>query len=213
VAIPAWIRWLFAASLAVVCAFCLVRLAVLRRPKRVAGLPHWHEDLTQILMGLGMIAMFLSFAGLVPKPVWLVLFGGMAVAFAAPMLLRSAGRAQRDAQGGIVHRGPTDDHWPTVHHVMAGLAMVYMLIELGPVMDTTTALGDMPMATLPPLAAAFGIYFLGYTVWSGARLVTGRLAVAGGPELGPRLLRQPRLVEGCRTVMGLGMAYMLLAAM
>jgi Domain of unknown function (DUF5134) len=203
---PEWTRWGFAAALVAVCAFCLARLAVLRGPGRSAGLPHWHEDLTQVLMGVGMISMFLSFSGLVPRPVWLVLFLGMAAGFAAPMLLRGRGVAGPPAHG--------MDRWQAVHHVMAGLAMAYMLAAIGLPDGAAAADGMTGMAgsiALTPLAASFGMYFLVTTAWSGYRLVTGPVLAGAGGTTGPAVLRAPRLVEGCRTVMGVGMAFMLLA--
>jgi hypothetical protein len=64
---------------------------------------------------------------------------------------------------------------------------------------------------LPSLASSFAIYFIGYTIWSLVRVKRGTLAVAGG---GVRtVLSTPRVVEGCRVVMGAGMVYMFMAAM
>jgi hypothetical protein len=207
--VPEWTRWGFAAVLAAVCAFCLARLVVLRGRGRAAGVPHWHEDLTQVLMGVGMISMFLSFSGLVPRPVWLVLFLGMAAGFLAPLLLRGHDTAVRQA-GTSGH-----DTWQAVHHVMAGLAMAYMLAATGlpSAAAVTDGMAGMSGAiALAPLAASFGVYFLVTTVWSGYRLVTlpGPAPAGAGGWSGPAVLRAPRLVEGCRTVMGLGMAWMLL---
>jgi hypothetical protein len=55
------------------------------------------------------------------------------------------------------------------------------------------------------------MYFIGYTIWSLVRVKRGTLAVAGGGSW--TVLSKPRVVEGCRVVMGAGMVYMFLAAM
>jgi hypothetical protein len=85
--------------------------------------------------------------------------------------------------------------WPRIHHLMAGLAMAYALTGTN---------------VLPTLAASFGMYFLGYTGWAVQRAVKARLVRHGGPAA---LLWQPHLTEVGRATMGVGMAYMLLAAM
>lgn len=75
------------------------------------------------------------------------------------------------------------------HHLMAGAAMTYMAVA---------------GATSGPLGGPFGVYFLVQAVWSARRAVT---AADGGESL----LHRPRVVEGCRALMGGGMAYVLLA--
>lgn len=180
---PGWVGWVFAAALAVITLPCLVRLFVRQRPP---GMPDRHEDLGQALMGIVMIAMFLSLLRLLPTVVWVVLFLGQAVAFGVPLFRAS----DRDR-----------DTWQYVHHVMASLAMAYVVLAVGP-----------RMFAVEPLAAAFGMYFLGYAVVSALRTVTVvRLAPAGCAGV-PALLATPKLVEACRTVMGVSMSYMLLSA-
>jgi hypothetical protein len=75
--------------------------------------------------------------------------------------------------------------------------MLYMTVGMG------------GMAMVSPLAFSFGVYFLGYGVWSGIRAVRPTLSVRGGSVA---VLNRPLLVHGCRALMGGGMAYLLLAS-
>jgi hypothetical protein len=145
-------------------------------------------------MGVGMIAMLLAWLGLVPKPVWLLAFLGEAAIFAVLLFRPQAGAPLA-----------ATDSWQYVHHLMAGLAMAYVVLA------TTTLTGSAHPMLLPSLASSFAVYFIGYTIWSLVRVKRGTLAVAGG---GVRtVLGTPRVVEGCRVVMGAGMVYMFMAAM
>jgi hypothetical protein len=182
------VRWVMTVLFAAVMVTCLLRLAsTAGRADRPAGFPRRHEDLGHIVMAVSMIAMVLSWTHLLPTPVWVVLFGGQAVFFAA-VLLRG-----QDRPG----------NWDHTHHMVAGIGMVYMVVAMsGP---------GMSMAAGSPLAGAFGVYFLGYAVWSGLRAARLGVAPAGWSGL-PSVLARPILVNGCRAVMGAGMAYVLLAA-
>lgn len=182
------VRWVMTALFAAVTVTCLLRLAsTAGRTHRPAGFPRRHEDLGHIVMAVSMIAMVLSWTHVLPTPVWLVLFGGQAAFFAA-VLLRG-----RDRQG----------NWDHSHHLVAGIGMVYMTLAVSG--------SAMPMGATSPLAGAFGVYFLGYAVWSGLRAVRLGVAPAGWSGL-PAVLARPLLVNGCRAAMGAGMAYLLLTA-
>ena len=192
---PVWVNWMLSSLLGLVCVSCLARLAIYRGTRtRPAGTPHWHEDVSQIVMGVGMIAMLLAWLGVVPKAVWLLVFLGEAAIFAV-LLLRPQPGAPLAAT----------DSWQYVHHLMAGLAMAYVVLA------TTTLAGSGHPMLLPSLACSFAMYFIGYTIWSLVRVKRGTLAVAGGGV--STVLGKPRVVEGCRVVMGAGMVYMFLAAM
>lgn len=192
---PVWVNWMLSSLLGLVCVSCLARLAIYRGARtRPAGMPHWHEDISQIVMGLGMIAMLLAWLGVVPKAVWLLVFLGEAAIFAA-LLLRPQPGAPLAAT----------DSWQYVHHLMAGLAMAYVVLA------TTTLRGAGQQMLLPSLACSFAMYFIGYTIWSLVRVKRGTLAMAGAGV--STVLSTPRVVEGCRVVMGAGMVYMFLAAM
>ncbi|HEX5404296.1 MAG TPA: DUF5134 domain-containing protein [Pseudonocardiaceae bacterium] len=196
---PAVVRWVITAVFLCVTVTCLLRLAsTARRENKPAGLPRRHEDLGHVVMAVGMIAMVLSWTRLLPTPVWVVLFGGQAVFFAAVLLRRPAGWAEQD-------------NWDHTQHMMASIGMVYMVLALG---DTASMAGMSGMSA-SPLAGAFGVYFLIYAVWSVLRAT--RIAPAGlGASVGwsglPLVLSRPLAVHGCRALMGGGMAYLLLTA-
>jgi len=184
---PVWARWLSVPLLAAVSACCLLRLLTGRRS---TGAPARHEDIGQVVMGIAMIAMLLSWVNLIPRAVWVFGFAVQATVFGW-LLLR--GRQPKHA--------PAHDAWQNVHHLVASLAMVYLMVALAGTVSVRH-----PMA-LPALAGSFATYFVVYSGWSVLRVAATGAAGSTG------LLRQPRLVEGCRAAMGLGMAAMLLAIM
>jgi hypothetical protein len=183
------------AILAGITVTCLLRLVSAGRD-RPAGMPGWHEDVGQVTMGVSMIAMVSSWTDVLPKPLWVLLFGAQAIGFAA-LLLRGHGG------GGTENAG--NENWDYTHHVMASAAMVYMVVAMsGPA---------MPGMAISPLAGAFGFYFLVYTGWivlRATRVVRGVTVTAGEAGL-TAVLRQPMVAEGCRALMGGGMAFLLLA--
>ncbi|WP_395293303.1 DUF5134 domain-containing protein [Kitasatospora hibisci] len=143
---------------------------------------HSHEsDAAEALMGFGMAAMAVS-GDAVPAVVWAWVFGVPAAAF----LLASAFGPDRRA-----HR---------LHHAIGGLAMTYAALA----MAAAPAAGHHHAAAggTPLLTGALLLYFGGYSLWAGTRLLgttTGRLttATAGLPL-------------ACRLSMGIGMFAMLL---
>jgi hypothetical protein len=193
---PIWVNWALSSLLGLVCLSCLARLAIYRGTRnRPAGSPHWHEDISQLVMGVGMIAMLLAWLGVLPKAVWLLAFLGEAAIFAVLLLRPQPGAPLAST-----------DSWQYVHHLMAGLAMAYVVLA-----TTDTLRGVAQPMLLPSLACSFAMYFIGYTAWSLVRVKRSTLAVAGGGA--STVLSKPRVVEGCRVVMGAGMVYMFLAAM
>lgn len=197
VAGPAWVSWSLSALLGLVCVSCLARLAIYRVARtRPQGTPHWHEDVGQLLMGVGMMAMLLAFLGILPKPVWVLVFLGEAAVFAVMLF-----RPQRGAPLASA------DSWQYVHHLMAGLAMAYVVLA-----TTGTVVNAAHPMWLPSLAASFAMYFIAYTAWSLVRVRRGAVVVAGAGGAGA-ILGTPRVVEGCRVVMGVGMVYMFMAMM
>lgn len=185
---PDWLRWTVALLLGVICVSCLARLATARHHPTVAPRPH--EDLAQVLMGVGMIAMLVSWLGTGPRAALLLVFAVTAAGFTG-LLVRG-----RPGDTGTAGR----DTWESVHHLVASLAMVYMAVAM------PGRAGDLP--AVRPLAAAFGMYFLLYAGWAGLRMVAASTVSMGGGV--GALLRRPRIVDGCRAAMGLGMAYALL---
>lgn len=191
---PEWARWALTAILAGITVTCLLRLVSTGRGQRPAGVPRRHEDIGQVVMGVSMIVMVLSWTDVVPKPLWILLFGAQAIGFGALLLRGNSG-----AEG--------HENWDYTHHVMGSAAMVYMVVGM------TGHAGAMPGMAMSPLAGAFGFYFLAYAGWSAVRAtrVVGAVTVGAGEARLPAVLRQPMLIEGCRALMGGGMAFLLLA--
>jgi hypothetical protein len=178
---PESVRLVFTVLFAGVTLTCVVRLLSTR-----AGLPARHDDVSHAIMAAGMIVMVLSWTSLLPTSVWVLLFGGQAVYFAAILLRQQAReRAQNE----------TTQNWEHTHHFVGSLGMLYMVV----------ALGGAAMVSMSPLAVSFGLYFLVYGVWSGVRALQP-VPVSNG------VLGRPLLVHGCRALMGGSMAYLLLAS-
>ncbi|MFJ6383121.1 DUF5134 domain-containing protein [Kitasatospora sp. NPDC092039] len=179
---PVLVNWLLALLAAGAGTSCLVRL---RHSPCTPGGTHGpltrESDAAEALMGLGMAAMAVTGAA-VPPTVWAGLFGLPAAGF----LLAAA-----HAPAGRTHR---------LHHAVGALAMTYMAVAMaaasGHGHHRAAALG------LPALTGALLLYFGGYTLWTGSRLLrtpAGTLAIgtAGLPQ-------------ACRLTMGIGMFAMLL---
>ncbi|MFC1414401.1 DUF5134 domain-containing protein [Streptacidiphilus sp. N1-12] len=200
---PALVEWLLAGLMGATGLYCL------RRTLRRGASPAERQlDGSETLKGLGMAAMAVPY-GLgrgVPVGVWAVLFGG-----AALWSLRAGVRA------GAGHRG---------HHLYHGvghLAMIYMAVAMA---GATGAAGmaEMPGMGgaggggmgLPLLTGALLVFFGGYALLSGVRLIaapavgTGAGTGADGGSVLGRLLGAPELPQACRMVLGLGMFTMLL---
>lgn len=91
------------------------------------------------------------------------------------------------------------------HHLVGTLAMVYMALSM-------TAGHGHGRAGLPVVTGALLLYYAGYVLLGGARLVTagGPLSVPAG-EAGPGPAGAGELVRACRLAMGTGMLAMLLS--
>ncbi|MEV7521198.1 DUF5134 domain-containing protein [Streptomyces sp. NPDC091371] len=88
------------------------------------------------------------------------------------------------------------------HHLVGSLAMVYMAL--------TAAYGSGHGGGLPLLTGALLLYYAGYVVLGGARLITAGTAVAhSAGSAGPA--GSAELTRACRLAMGMGMLAMLLA--
>ncbi|MFG2844077.1 DUF5134 domain-containing protein [Kitasatospora sp. NPDC048296] len=187
---PTLVNWLLALLTATAGGYCLTRLR--HSPCTPAGAPGpgpgparrilaRESDAAEALMGLGMAAMAVTGAT-VPAGVWAGLFGLPAIAFLLAALYASTGRAHR------------------LHHAVGALAMTYMALAM-----TASAGGHHHhTATLgaPLLTGALLLYFGGYSLWAGARLLR---TPAGTLALGTAGLPQ-----ACRLTMGIGMFAMLL---
>ncbi|GGL86488.1 DUF5134 domain-containing protein [Streptomyces fumigatiscleroticus] len=139
----------------------------------------------EALMGFGMAAMAVPAAAFSPPawawPVYAVVFG-------------SAGlRALWSVRAGARH----------LHHLVGTAAMVYMAV----VMAGSPGHGHGGSG-VPQLTGALLLYFAGYVLLAGVRLVPGAAVDAGGPA--GRWGDRPELARACRLSMGIGMVTMLL---
>ncbi|MFH8380271.1 DUF5134 domain-containing protein [Kitasatospora sp. NPDC018058] len=184
---PTLVNWLLALLTATAGVYCLTRLRHSPcTPAGAAGPGHAgrrlarESDAAEALMGLGMAVMAVTGAT-VPAAVWAGLFGAPAAAFLFAALYAPTGRAHR------------------LHHAVGALAMTYMALAM-----TASPGGHHHAATLgtPPLTGALLLYFGGYALWAGARLLR---TPAGTLALGTTGLPQ-----ACRLAMGIGMFAMLL---
>lgn len=225
---PVLVNWLLAVLTAASGTYCLSRL---RRPSpacapgpraavnpgaatggdrkgghpRLHGHDHGHghghghgreSDAAEALMGLGMAAMAVT-GPAVPPVVWAWLFGLPGAGFLVAALAVPGGRSPRLR----AHR---------LHHAVGALAMAYMALAMAAAPATghaqhggVAAPGAGPGAGSPLLTGALLLYFGGYTLWAGSRLLS---TPAGGLPRGAAA----GLPRACRLAMGMGMFAMLL---
>ncbi|MEV4558470.1 DUF5134 domain-containing protein [Kitasatospora sp. NPDC049285] len=175
---PALVNWLLAGLAAGSGGYCLHRFRHLRAdPSCGGGHPATREsDAVEAAMGLGMAGM-----ALLPGVAW-----GWPYALLAVLLL--AGAVGGRGAGLRVHR---------LHHGIGALAMAYMALAMaGP--SGGHAGHHAQAGGLPPVTGLLLLYFGGYALWEGTRvLATGQAVVAPVPR-------------ACRAAMGIGMFAMLL---
>ncbi|MFJ8822583.1 DUF5134 domain-containing protein [Streptomyces sp. NPDC102467] len=178
---PLSAAWLLVALCAATGAYCLLRMrSGVEEQRRTAG--------GEALMGFGMALMAVPTAVLTP-PSWAWLLYG-AVFGAAAM------RALWAARRGAHH----------LHHLVGTFAMAYMAVAMA---VRPAAHAHHEGAGAPVLTGLLLLYFVGYVLWSGARLVPAGATTASGPAFagwGDR----PELARACRLSMGMGMLAMLL---
>ncbi|MER5750460.1 DUF5134 domain-containing protein [Streptomyces sp. NPDC002088] len=174
---PASPGWLLVALCAATGAYCLLRMrSTVEEQRHAAG--------GEALMGFGMAAMAVPAAVFTPPswawPAYAVVFGAAA--------LRALWAARTDAHH--------------LHHLVGTSAMVYMAVVMAASPGHHQGHGG---AGLPAVTGALLLYFAGYVLLSGVRLLpAGAGTVAGG--WGDR----PELARACRLSMGIGMVAMLL---
>ncbi|MFE9438678.1 DUF5134 domain-containing protein [Streptomyces sp. NPDC006602] len=175
---PASPAWLLVALCAATGAYCLLRMrSSVEEQRRAAG--------GEALMGFGMAAMAVPAAAFTP-PSWA--WPGYAVVFGAAAL-----RALWAARAGIHH----------LHHLVGASAMVYMAVVMSASPGHHAAPGG---AGIPLLTGTLLLYFTGYVLLSGLRLVPVTAGGGGAGRWGDR----PELARACRLSMGIGMVAMLL---
>ncbi|MEU3416171.1 DUF5134 domain-containing protein [Streptomyces sp. NPDC006658] len=179
---PVSTAWLLVALCAATGAYCLLRMrSGVAEQRRAAG--------GDALMGFGMAAMAVPAAVFTPPgwawPVYAAVFGAATL------------RALWAVRGGLCH----------LHHLVGSAAMVYMAVAMS---------GAPPAAHhghggtgIPLLTGVLLLYFTGYVLLCGARLVPA--AVPVGPRGPDGWGDRPELARACRLSMGIGMVAMLLA--
>ncbi|MET8773258.1 DUF5134 domain-containing protein [Streptomyces sp. NPDC004658] len=183
---PVSIAWLLVALCALTGAYCLLRMrSGVEEQRRAAG--------GEALMGFGMAAMAVPAAVFTPPgwawPLYAAVFGAAA--------LRALWAVRRGARGAPHH----------LHHLVGSAAMIYMAVAMAA--SPPAAHHGHGGTGVPLLTGALLLYFTGYVLLAGARLVPAPApAGAAGPAgWGDR----PELARACRLSMGIGMVAMLLA--
>ncbi|GGW43190.1 DUF5134 domain-containing protein [Streptomyces lucensis JCM 4490] len=182
---PVSTAWSLVALCAATGAYCLLRMrSGVEEQRRAAG--------GEALMGFGMAVMAVPAAVYAPPrwawPVYAAVFGAAAL------------RALWSARAGAHH----------LHHAVGAAAMVYMSVAMAAAPTAHHAHGA---PGVPPVTGALLVYFMGYVLLSGARLVPAAVPAAGTGSGGARARwgDRPELARACRLSMGIGMVAMLLA--
>ncbi|WSQ13868.1 DUF5134 domain-containing protein [Streptomyces sp. NBC_01231] len=174
---PASPGWLLVVLCAAAGAYCLRRMrSGVEEQRRAAG--------GEALMGFGMAAMAVPAAAFTP-PSWA--WPAYAFVFGAAAL-----HALWAARAGAHH----------LHHLVGALAMVYMAAVMAASPERHGGHGG---AGVPLVTGALLLYFAGYVLLSGVRLVP---AGGGGETVG--WADRPELARACRLSMGIAMVTMLL---
>lgn len=179
---PASLGWLLVALCALTGCYCLLRMRSAVEEQRRAAGG-------EALMGFGMAVMAVPAAAVAPpRWAWLAyaaVFGVVAV------------RTLWASRTGPHH----------LHHLVGALAMVYMAAVMA-----ASPGGGHGGAGLPLLTGVLLLYFAGYVLWAGVRLIPVPAAV-GTRVPAPQVTGwgdRPELARACRLSMGIGMFAMLL---
>ncbi|MET7286518.1 DUF5134 domain-containing protein [Streptomyces sp. NPDC005573] len=175
--------WLLVALCAAAGSYCLLRMrSGVEEQRRAAG--------GEALMGFGMAAMAVPATVFAPPhwtwPLYAAVFGAAA--------LRTLWAARRDAHH--------------LHHLMGTAAMVYMALVMATSPASHAHAHAHIGAGVPAVTGVLLLYFTGYVLLSGARLVPTAGAAGGSGPL--RWGDRPELARACRVSMGIGTVAMLL---
>lgn len=177
---PASPGWLLVALCAATGVYCLLRMRSAVEEQRLAAGG-------EALMGFGMAAMAVPAAVFTPPswtwPVYAAVFGAAA--------LRALWTARRSPHH--------------VHHLLGTAAMVYMALVMAASPGHHHEHGS---SGVPLVTGALLLYFVGYVLLSGIRLVPVTAVAAAGGTVGWG--DRPELARACRLSMGIGMVAMLL---
>ncbi|CAL9369975.1 DUF5134 domain-containing protein [Streptomyces sp. enrichment culture] len=185
---PASPGWLLVALCAATGAYCLLRMrSGVEDQRRAAG--------GEALMGFGMAAMAVPAAVFTP-PAWV--WPAYAVVFGAAGL-----RALWAARSARHH----------LHHLVGAAAMVYMAVVMAGSYGHAHGHGT---SGTPVLTGVLLLYFAGYVLLTGVRLIPVGAVAGGGPGTAPGTGTgagwgdRPELARACRLSMAIGMLAMLL---
>ncbi|MFD5124989.1 DUF5134 domain-containing protein [Streptomyces sp. NPDC058385] len=177
---PGSAAWLLVALCAATGAYCLLRMrSGVEEQRRTAG--------SEALMGFGMALMAIPAAVITPPRAAWALY---AVVFGAAAL-----HALWASRSSAHH----------LHHLVGTFAMAYMAVGMAAAPSGHAGHGG---AGAPLVTGLLLLYFAGYVLWSGARLVPVTTAGSGAPVSGWG--DRPELARACRLSMGIGMVAMLL---
>ncbi|MCX4878888.1 MULTISPECIES: DUF5134 domain-containing protein [unclassified Streptomyces] len=175
---PASPGWLLVALCAATGAYCLLRMrSTVEEQRRAAG--------GEALMGFGMAAMAVPAAAFSPPP-WT--WPGYAAVFGVAAL-----RALWTARTSAHH----------LHHLVGASAMVYMAVAMAAAPGHHAGHGSS--SGVPLVTGMLLLYFMGYVLLSGVRLIP---VTAGGGTAGWG--DRPELARACRLSMGIAMVAMLI---
>ncbi|MGP9022229.1 DUF5134 domain-containing protein [Streptomyces sp. BR1] len=183
--------WLLVAVCAAAGAYCLMRLrSDCERARSAAG--------GEAVMGFGMAAMAVPAAFATP-PSWL--FAAYAAVFGVAALRAGWLILATTAKSAGTHH---------LHHAVGSLAMVYMALAMSaPGGHTSHHDHAGPAGGIPLVTGALLVYYVGYVLTTGARL----LPAAGPAREGAAIAwgARPELTLACRLSMGIAMLAMLIA--
>ncbi|MGF0173506.1 DUF5134 domain-containing protein [Streptomyces sp. Marseille-Q5077] len=181
---PASYGWLLVALCAATGTYCLLRMrSHVEEQRRAAG--------GEALMGFGMAAMAVPAAVFTPPtwawPLYAAVFGAAAL------------QALWSARASAHH----------LHHLVGASAMVYMAVAMAAPPGRHGGHGAFGS---PLLTGTLLLYFTGYVLLCGVRLVpVGVTAGGGAGAAGVGWGDRPELARACRLSMGIAMVAMLLA--
>jgi hypothetical protein len=225
---PAVLRWLAVALCLTIAVHCLVRVSIAGHRVTIPGLRRDIEG-SHGVMALAMAGMFSPLGDPVPSTVWVVAFAVLAGWFG-----RRAWQTRNLSRAAV----RADPHVHHVVAALAMVFMEGALALHGAAASSGSTMagmaggsGSFPVA-FASVVVSVGLlcYFLLYAAWSLATVVrvpaglvlagtgtgtgggsgAGVVGEAGGVHPAVRLVLSPRVAVCCQTLMGLGMAYMLL---
>jgi hypothetical protein len=182
-----WLVHTITAAMLVIAAYCAARLVAAWR---------WHRvtepavDAVHVVMGVAMAGMVVPRLDPLPGGSWMVVFGLAAAWFGA----QAVRDLRRHDVAAAAHRLP---------HLLGCAAMLYMYAAM-PSMEAMPGMASGP--DLPAVGVVLALALLGHT-WQNAT----RLAGIADPIPAAGSGLAPRLAVWCELLMGLAMAYALIA--